>query len=851
PFLDKTVGDLIIAHNTLPPTPPSELVPSISSALERTILRALAKHPEERFPTMEAFAAALSAQLPNVPSVAGEATPLARPRGYSAPPPITHGAQRASAVSAIATSPSRWSRRRIGLVAGAAVAVVALGGGAFVMLRGGGKHTVRPRAAGGRPTIAVLDLADRAPRPKPENAWLATALGEVVTSDLQTGRQLDVMTAAEVARMKVDLGIDNAAEWSADQLARVRSDLGADYIITGSYLSVGGQLKVDAKLYDTAAGVSVARLSETGQESDLIGLGSRISGDAKRELGIVVEDEAPPPVTALPAKASAARYYSEGLDKARRFDLIEARDLFTKAAAEDPNEPLVHSALANVWRDLGYNDKARTEAKLAFDNASSLPKENRRAIEAQYRETSAQWDQALVAYKDLFEDYPTHLEYGLALAGVQTHAGDVKSAYATLAKLRKLPPPLGSDPRIELAEAKAAEEADDFERMRIHAEKAAVWANKRGARQLRALALHKQGWALFTQGHDVDAMALYEEAKKIFTELGDRSGLARTLNNIGLVQHRRHDDTDANRTYEQALKLAKDIGDTEAQSWVLNNWGYVHADAGELAKALELYQRKIALGEERGETANSQAVAHLNVSEVLRWQGDLAGARQHCRAAEDLLRGIDARRFAAFTAEYCGEVSRAEDDLAGAKKYFAQAIGWASDVMTPAESAEMRIAMARAELDDGRAQEAEALARGAVADLADVKEGSQRVCAIATLANALLARGQTQDAVKEIAATASLPSEGVSFACRIAAEIAGARVMAAVDPAKKADALVKLEDTRKRAAAATFVQQELEARLAIGELQGPAGRAGLKTLTKDAETLGFKRVARKAKSLAR
>jgi hypothetical protein len=119
------------------------------------------------------------------------------------------------------------------------------------------------------------------------------------------------------------------------------------------------------------------------------------------------------------------------------------------------------------------------------------------------------------------------------------------------------------------------------------------------------------------------------------------------------------------------------------------------------------------------------------------------------------------------------------------------------------------------------------------------------------LAAALLARGQAADAAKEIAATSSLPAEGVSFACRIAAEIAGARVAAASDPAHTSEALATLEDTRKRAAAATFVQQELDARLAIGELQGAAGRPALRALAKDAHTLGFELVARKAKALAR
>jgi tetratricopeptide (TPR) repeat protein/TolB-like protein len=846
PFTEKTVGDLIIAHNTLPPPSPSELAPAMTPALERAILKALAKHPGDRFASMEAFADTLSALQSHVSAPAGVATPLARPRGSSAPPPITEDAKPVSAISVAARATSRkWKWLAL---AGAGLAVIALTIGGWLAFQGRASRTpaVRPPLAGGKPTIAILDLTSKTTNA--EAAWLGTAIGEVVRGDLRSVDELQVMTADEVARMRREVAIVDATELLPELLAKMRS-LGADYVLAGTFSETEGHVKVDARLYVTGDGTSSARFEENGQDSDLAGLGSKLSASLKRELGVNVPDAPPPPITALPSKPAAAKLYAEGLGKLRRFELIDARDLFVRAAAEEPADPLIHSALANVWRELGYQAKARAEAKLAYDFSSALPFENKKAIEAQYREANAQWDLAVKAYDELFDVYSTRIEYGLALAAAQTRAGDAKSAYTTLGMLRKLPHPLGSDPRIELAEAQAAEEADDMDRMRVHAERAAMMASKRGARLLRAKALLKQGWALWTQGRDDDSEPIYEEARQLFTELGDRSGLARTLNNIGLAHHRRHRDTEAGRSYAEGLALAEAIGDTEAQSWLLNNWAYLYFDAGDLGKALELDMKKLELGGERGDLPSSQAAAHINVSEILRLRGDLAGATKHCNAADDLLRGLDARRFAAYTANYCGELLRVQDDIAGAKKRFEQAIGWASAVMTPAESAEMRIAMARAELDDQRLKEAEALTRAALTDLAAVNEGSQRVCATAILSTALLARGEVAEATKQIETTAQLPAQGVSFACRIEAEIARTRVDIARDPTMKADALVRLEKARASAAGATLVQWELAARLAIGELSND--RAALKKLWKDADALGFKLVARRAKQLAR
>ena len=63
-------GDLMLLHMTADPPPPSRHRPDVPASLERTILRALAKEPADRFADMDDFAAALSAVVdaPRLPS---------------------------------------------------------------------------------------------------------------------------------------------------------------------------------------------------------------------------------------------------------------------------------------------------------------------------------------------------------------------------------------------------------------------------------------------------------------------------------------------------------------------------------------------------------------------------------------------------------------------------------------------------------------------------------------------------------------------------------------------------------------------------------------------------------------
>jgi serine/threonine-protein kinase len=59
PFLSDGVGDLLVRHITEPPQRLSKLNPTVSPDLERTVLRALAKNPADRYESMSAFEHAL------------------------------------------------------------------------------------------------------------------------------------------------------------------------------------------------------------------------------------------------------------------------------------------------------------------------------------------------------------------------------------------------------------------------------------------------------------------------------------------------------------------------------------------------------------------------------------------------------------------------------------------------------------------------------------------------------------------------------------------------------------------------------------------------------------------------
>ena len=87
--------------------------------------------------------------------------------------------------------------------------------------------------------------------------------------------------------------------------------------------------------------------------------------------------------------------------------------------------------------------------------------------------------------------------------------------------------------------------------------------------------------------------------------VGDKSGEARTLSNIGAVYDALGEKQKALDYYNQSLPLSRAVGDKSGEAVTLNNIGKVYDDLGEKQKALEYFQASLplrkAVGDKSGE----------------------------------------------------------------------------------------------------------------------------------------------------------------------------------------------------------------------------------------------------------
>ncbi len=175
PFLSEGVGALINMHINQAPVPPRGHSPAISVALEAAILRALAKLPETRYPTMDEFLLDLQDELVAAGGGAEPGPPYKTPRPRPAPiaprplsamTTLSRGVtiDRPPAATTVRVARRGWTIKVGGLALAVALAVVA-GGQLFRT------QTTAPgpdvEAIAPRPALAVPAPAAPAPMAEP------------------------------------------------------------------------------------------------------------------------------------------------------------------------------------------------------------------------------------------------------------------------------------------------------------------------------------------------------------------------------------------------------------------------------------------------------------------------------------------------------------------------------------------------------------------------------------------------------------------------------------------------------------------------------------------------------------
>jgi len=189
----------------------------------------------------------------------------------------------------------------------------------------------------------------------------------------------------------------------------------------------------------------------------------------------------------------------------------------------------------------------------------------------------------------------------------------------------------------------------------------------------RARALFAAGVLASAQGDYSSADSLMRESEDIARRLGDKTGVAVSLNALAVIAGERGDIGVAHTLFAESLALWREVGDQKAVARALSNLASVLKLQGDYDRALSLHSECLSISRELGDlpgvawSLNSQG-------DLERDRGDSTAARSLYEQSLAMFRELGDRRGIAGTLADLGSLAREEGDHSSAQSLYAESI---------------------------------------------------------------------------------------------------------------------------------------------------------------------------------
>jgi len=815
---------------------------------------------------------------------------------------ISLSAAALSSVVAPEHAASRSSTLRIGL--GVAVIFAILGLATLVGPRLKGRTPKGEPAAASAATViprrSVAVLGFHNASGQKDSAWLSTALSEMLSKELGAGGQLRLVSGEEVANLGHRTDWTISGELTPDRTSRLGATLASDLLVTGSYTVIGAgkseKVRLDARVQDSRSGHILSEAAGTSSLQEVLPLVSEIGSKLRRDLALpaVTGDEFAGVRASVSSNLDAERCYSLGLEKMRSYDAVTARDLFEQAVKLDPQFPMAHWALANALRFLGNDKNAVEEAKHALDGSGQLPEQERLMIEGFYYETQSDWKKAMPIYRSLYALFPDTLDYGFWLARVEWIGGETAAARESIHRLRQLPSPASSDPRIDLWDARLTASADrnrsielaqtaarkaqslgldlTYARARLEECRGLGWAGhpkealvacheaktmflKAGDRYQAALTSWQIADRLSEQSQYAEALQNYDEALGFMRAVGDRHGPAAVSNNMALIYETQGDFAKAGKLYEEAAKADRELGEISNLTTAMENIASVRSKSGDLAGALKIANESLGLAR-TSSTEGSVAESLSAVAALEQMSGDLKQAQTHAQESLDMERKIGDVPSLETALSSLGDTFAAQGNLGEARKYYEEALDLARKSNAKGTVAQFEHSLAELSLDQGHAGEAETLLIQALKEFEAEQATGEILPVQIELARTLLQEGkfvQARNLATDAARTAGIARD-YPFLLDLSAvqaqiDAAGEKSSAVQLAADLASLRLRIADAQKKG----YFEAAAKAQLALLEIEvrrpSESAQSRLTKLVESCRARGYIAIANSASAV--
>jgi eukaryotic-like serine/threonine-protein kinase len=632
---------------------------SIPEALEEIITRCLTPDPAGRFQTPSALEAAFAALDPDGVRLAGRTTatqPLTRPLTLPTSP---------VAVPTPGWRSLPWTWIAVGLVA--LVAIVS----ASVMLRSRGAPPATSELASAKPlSLAILPFRNATGAANLDG--LGPTLSEMIRAEVGQSARLRLVASERIFQTLRDLRIAPDAELDGDGIRKLADFSSATTVVTGRFVKLGEQIRIEASLHDPQREPVVLTASAAG-ENDLMQAAQQLGRSIRESLALapaVVKELEANPFRPSSQSIQALRMYSEGLEHARQGEHIEAVKRFEESTKADPAFALAFSRLAQALATLGRGTDAEAASRQAVSLSQTLPADEKDIIAATHATIIKDADKAIESYQRLVRLRPADAQLHFELARLHESKGAFDQARDEYAKVLELD---AKSVDALLAAGRVEIQRGAYQDSLGFLNKALTFSVQLDKRQATANVLQALGIAYKNLGKLDDALRQYNESLAIKREIKDQRGIASSLGEIAHIHDRQGRPDEAVASYKEALEIRRAIGDQAGVGLTLINMGASYLDRAKYDEALAAF--KEALPIERALGDDSQLARCLsNIGNTYLATGQFEEARTNLERALDLRERLKNTGNIALTLTSLADVSTRLGDYGQAEKQYLRAI---------------------------------------------------------------------------------------------------------------------------------------------------------------------------------
>jgi tetratricopeptide (TPR) repeat protein len=232
--------------------------------------------------------------------------------------------------------------------------------------------------------------------------------------------------------------------------------------------------------------------------------------------------------------------------------------------------------------------------------------------------------------------------------------------------------------------------------------------------ELRARALFALGTLVHSMGEPGAVTIHRDQVLPIYRELGDRRGIAVSLNALAVCQRHEQDHAQARASLEESLVIWRELGDPRTIARTLSNLAAIVLTEGDPARARELYQECRAIFQQAGDRPGA-AWTYSHEAEAALEQGATAEARALYDAALARFRELGDSWGIGGTLLGLGHLEHNIGETAAASDHLRRALGVFAQVKDRRNAARVLEALATVAAVQGDAVRAVTLAGGAAA----------------------------------------------------------------------------------------------------------------------------------------